>query len=121
MREEIYQVLSENTELTTLVGSNIYFLLLPENFDMSNTGMFFNVSKGEQIKDLSGFVLQTEYNLSITIVSMLSTILMSVANTIEDILDAEYDQDVTDYVISEIGYDAEENTNVLEISFTITK
>lgn len=86
LRQTIYTLLTSSTDLSDLVGSNIYYNVLPQNFKGNVDSVVFSINTIETIRDLEGNVLYKTKNCNIKINSKKQENIYNILDVIEEII-----------------------------------
>lgn len=115
IRKKISDALVADQDLVDLVGGEIHFYLLPDNF-RSSKALLFNVSISEAVKDLEGRPISKTYSVNFTIISKKTEYLNDIALAVEAIM---LDMGAGDQSEDEPAYDSELDVYVLEKNFEL--
>jgi hypothetical protein len=80
VKSEVYNALIADTSLTSYVGSNIYHMILPLNFDVSTHSLVYSSRAIEPVFTFAEKDIGVDYNVTIKIVGT-STVNMELINT----------------------------------------
>lgn len=113
IRNIIYSLMTGSTELVNYVGTNIRFMLIPENFDFNNHLIVYELDSEGITNILKNRKHREEYRLRIKVMSKNGNIIKNITDIIKSIYiysDKKYNQinrvmHVRDVLIYEREYD----------------
>lgn len=117
LRNTVYSTLIADSSLSTLVGTNVYYNILPLNYS-SPKAVIFNLQTNETFRDLLGNVIYKDKNCNIKAVSTRLDSIYDIADVVYNIIEnsLEYSDLETD---DEPFYDDERKLFTLNIDFRI--
>lgn len=119
--EEIAAAFAAESTISDLVGTNIYFHHLPDNYDISNDAMLYESSITEALHHVELQNYGDTYELRVKAVSVNSLNIYTIGQAVKDYIKSYQTTNVRSIAFERdvYVYSDEENMHVLNLDFTI--
>jgi hypothetical protein len=86
LRQTIFSMLTTSTDLTDLVGDNIFYNVVPQNLNNERPSVVFALSTAETMRDLQGEVMYKVKNCNIKINAKYQEDIYDILDVVEEII-----------------------------------
>lgn len=119
--EEMFAAFAAESTITDLVGTNIYFHHLPENYDITNDALLYESSITEALHHVELLNYGDTYEMRIKAVSTSSLSIYTIGQAVKDYIKTYETTNVRSIAFERdvYVYSDEENLHVLNLDFTI--